>query len=134
MKANNLKPGAASSFQGHSRNIPDCAFNHVMVMSRRTALRCSRTTSPRWGPNRCSWSWWLTPPNSRWGGPAGSVRNRMRSHHQVRPCPLRAVPSPGHSTWTQNPACCGQPQARETRPEALPGTRTHKLTMLCPPI
>lgn len=27
MKANNLKSGAASSFQGHSRNTPDCAFD-----------------------------------------------------------------------------------------------------------
>lgn len=64
MKANHLKSGEASSFQGYSRSIPHCAVT-ITVTSRETALSSSRTTGPGWGPNGRSWGWRYVPPNSR---------------------------------------------------------------------
>lgn len=118
MKANHLTSGEASSFQGHSRNIPDGAFSrqgHVQDS-------CQFLTHnwPTWGSKQESLGRAARPSKQRTGGSTSSVRNRTPSHHQVRPSPLPTVPSCGHRTL---------------RAEASlrPGTRTHKMAALCPP-
>lgn len=112
MKANNLTSGEASSFQGHSRSIPDGAFSR-QVMSR-TAVSSSNTTGPRGGPNRGPWGGRLVPPNSGWEvqpavsgtGPqvttkSDSVPSRLSRHVDTEPCKLRPASDQGqgHTRW-----------------------------------
>lgn len=88
--------GEASSFQGHSRSIPDGAF------SRQGHVQDSRQflthNWPTWGSKQGSLGRAARPSKQQMGGSASSVRNRTPSHHQVRPSPLPTVPSCGHRT------------------------------------
>lgn len=111
MKANDLTSGEASSFQSHSRNIPDGALSH-QVMSR-TAVSSSHTTGPHGGPNG-SLGRVARPANSgREVQPAVSgtghrvttksdpVPSRLSRHVDTEPCELRAASGQGqgHTRW-----------------------------------